>query len=234
MHAIGRRIGRLEVRTLLGLAAVSAALWAFLGVADEVGEDETVSIDRRLLLALRTPGNLDDPVGPRWFEESARDVTALGGFTFLTVFLLITAAALFYHSKRRQAWVLLGTVAAAELSTEMLKLFYDRPRPDLVQHGSFVYSHSFPSGHSTLSAAAVLTAAMILASLERRRRAKTFVFAAAILLIVGIGVSRVYLGVHWPTDVLAGWTLGAGWALAARIALTATRPTRTAAGEEAG
>ena len=234
MLAIARRFGRLELRTLLGLGAVSASLWAFLGLADEVGENETVSIDRRLLLALRTPGDPDNPVGPRWFEEAARDVTALGGFTFLTLFLVIAVAALLYHAKRRQAWVLLGTVVAAQVSTELLKLFYDRPRPDLVQHGSYVYSHSFPSGHSTLSAAAFLTTATILASLERRRRAKAFPFAVAVLLIVCVGASRVYLGVHWPTDVLAGWTLGAGWALAARMALTASRPGPVAAESEEG
>lgn len=228
LHRLTARFGRLELRTVLGLGAVSAALWAFLTVADEVGEQETASIDRRLLLALRTPGAPGDPLGPRWFEEAARDVTAVGGFTFLTLFVVIAVAALLYHSRRRQALILAGTVIAAQVSTEVLKLFYERARPDLVPHGSYVYSHSFPSGHSTLSAATFLTTAIILASLEPRRRAKTFIFGVAILLTVGVGLSRVYLGVHWPTDVLAGWTLGAGWALLARMALTATRPARAA------
>lgn len=235
MDGLRARLGRVEMRTLLGLGGVSAALWLFLGLADEVSEQETVSIDRLLLLALRRPEDLSDPVGPRWFEEAARDVTALGGFTFLTLFVLIVWAALLYHAKRRQAWVLLGTVAAAQVSTEVLKLFYDRARPDLVPHGSYAYTASFPSGHSTLAAAAFLTTATILASLERRRRAKVFPFAVAVLLIVSIGASRVYLGVHWPTDVLAGWTLGAAWALAARMMLTATRPRKhVAEGEEGG
>lgn len=222
-----RQLPRLEFRTLLTLAALSGAVWAFLVLSDVVGGGGTVDVDRRLLLALRTPGALDDPLGPRWFEEAARDVTALGGFTLLTFWTLVAVAALLFHRLRRQALVLGGAVAAALISSEVLKLVFDRARPDLVPHGSFVYSHSFPSGHSTLAAAAFLTTAAVLASLERRRGIQAFVLAAAVVLTVAVGASRVYLGVHWPTDVLAGWSLGAGWAFLARLALTATRRSRS-------
>lgn len=214
---------RLEFKTLAGFAAAGAALWAFLAIADEVGENATGAIDRAILLALRTPGHPEDPIGPRTFEEAMRDVTALGGFTFLTLFVVISVAALLFYNRRRQAVVLAATVLLAEMSADLLKLVYNRPRPELVPHGSYVYSHSFPSGHSTISAATFLTMAAVLSSLEPRRRAKAFVFTVAILMTMAVGLSRIYLGVHWPTDVLGGWTLGAAWALAGRMALSLWR-----------
>jgi undecaprenyl-diphosphatase len=111
------------------------------------------------------------------------------------------------------------TVLLADISSEGLKDLYGRPRPELVPHGSYVYSASFPSGHSTLSAATFMTLAVLIASLEPNRGTKRMVFILAALLVLGIGFSRVYLGVHWPSDVLAGWCLGAAWALAAWTAL---------------
>lgn len=210
---------RFEARTLAGVIAVAAAVWAFVAIGDEVGESETLPTDRRLLLLLRTPGHPADPIGPHWLEEAMRDVTALGGFTVLTLVTVVAASILAFYGKTRQAIVFVGTVVAAELSSDLLKLVYDRPRPDLVPHGSYVYSHSFPSGHSTLSAATYFTLVSVIASIDPHRHAKAFLFAIAGLVVVSIGFSRVYLGVHWPTDVLAGWTLGAAWALAARLVL---------------
>jgi undecaprenyl-diphosphatase len=215
----GRSLRRLENRTLISLLAVSGAIWAFMSISGEVADNETLPIDRKLLLMLRTPGHPNDPLGPRSFEEAMRDVTALGGFTFLTLVTVIAVLALLFYGKRRQAIVLAATVLLAQACSEVLKELYGRPRPDLVPHGSYVYSHSFPSGHSMLSAVTFLTIAAVLATIEPRRRAKVFVFSVAILLTLAVGLSRVYLGVHWPTDVLGGWTLGAAWALAARMAL---------------
>ena len=214
-----RWLGRLEARVLIALAAAAAALWAFLGVAGEMREGETAALDARLLLALRRPGHPADPIGPRWLEECMRDLTALGGATVLTLVTITAVVTLLFHAKRRHALVMGATVIAAQLSGEVLKALYDRPRPTLVPHGSYVYSASFPSGHSTIAAATYLTLAAIIAHLERTRRAKAFVFVLASLMISAVGFSRVYLGVHWPSDVLAGWALGALWALAAWIAL---------------
>ncbi|HEV7784081.1 MAG TPA: phosphatase PAP2 family protein [Thermoanaerobaculia bacterium] len=210
---------RLELQALATIVGTGAAIFAFFTLSDEVGENGTAAFDRTILLLFRNPANPVDPIGSRSFEEAMRDVTALGGFTFLTLLTLIAAACLLFFHKGRQAIVFAVTVGLAELSSDLLKGLYGRPRPDLVPHGSYVYSHSFPSGHSTLSAATFLTLAAILSSLDRRRSFKGFVFTLAILLTVAVGVSRVYLGVHWPTDVLAGWTLGAAWALLARLVL---------------
>jgi undecaprenyl-diphosphatase len=217
-------LARLEARALILWALAAGALWAFVSIGGEMSEGETAAVDRRLLLALRTPGDPAQPLGARWFQESMRDLTALGGITFLILLTVTAVVTLQFHGKRRQALVMGATVILAQVSSEALKFVYDRPRPTLVPHGSLVYSSSFPSGHSTLAAATYLTLAAIVASLEKTRRAKIFVFTLALLIVPAVGFSRVYLGVHWPTDVLAGWSLGSLWALAALIALQALRP----------
>jgi undecaprenyl-diphosphatase len=212
-------IRRIESRALILVIGCAGALWAFFNIASEVGEGETLAIDRRILLALRTPGHLADPIGSRSFEEAMRDVTALGGFTVVTLVTVVGVLAFLIHRRWRHAMVLAVTVLLAEISSEGMKHLYGRPRPDLVPHGTYVYSASFPSGHSTLSAATFFTLAMLIASLEPHRAAKVMSYGLAGLLVISIGVSRVYLGVHWPSDVLAGWCLGAAWALAAWLAL---------------
>lgn len=210
---------RIESRALLLLVGAAAFAWAFFNVAGEMAEGDTEGFDRAVLLALRNPDDLNDPLGPRTFEEAMRDVTALGGFTVLTIVTVVGALAFLVHGRRRHALVLVSAVLLAQLSSELAKMLYGRPRPDLVSHGSFVYSGSFPSGHSMLSAATYLTLAMLIASLEPRRGTKRIVFGLAVLLTLAIGFSRVYLGVHWPSDVLGGWSLGAAWSLAAWFAL---------------
>lgn len=221
-------IRRLETRALLLWLGAAGAIWAFLKLAGEMTEGETNAFDSRILLALRRPGDLADPIGSRSVEESMRDVTALGGFTFLTLLTVVATLALLFHGKWKRALVFAGAVIAANISSEVLKQVYDRPRPILVPHGSYVYSASFPSGHSTLAAATFLTLATVIASLEPRRSTKILTYVVAIILTIMVGFSRVYLGVHWPSDVLGGWCLGAAWALAAWIVLNQVTRTETA------
>lgn len=210
---------RFEARVLIGLFLVAATLLAFLGLADEMVEGETQAIDRRVMLALRTPGDLNNPIGSHGVEEAVRDITALGGTTLVVVVTLVAVLAFLFHKKRIHALVMAGAVMAASVSSNLTKDLFSRPRPDLVPHEVFVYSGSFPSGHSTMSTAAFLTLAMLIASLEMKRRSKALALTLAVLIVVGVGFSRVYLGVHWPSDVLAGWCLGAGWALVGWLAL---------------
>lgn len=214
-----RFLRRFETRALLLFIGAVGALWAFFTIADEVDEGETRALDERLMLLFRTPGDLNDPVGPRTFEEAVRDVTALGGFTVITLVTVVAVLAFLFHRRVRHAAVLAGAVVLAVISSEAMKAIYARPRPELVTHGSYVYSASFPSGHSTLSATTFLTLAILIASLEGRRRTKALVWTLALALLGAVGLSRVYLGVHWPSDVLAGWCLGAVWALGAWIVL---------------
>lgn len=206
---------RIESLALIWVIGAAGAVWAFVAIAGDVREGETSALDKQILLALRNPADLSDPIGSRSFEEAMRDVTALGGVTVMILVAVVGVLAFLIHRKRWHAGVLAATVLLADISSEFLKHLYGRPRPDLVPHGSYVYSASFPSGHSTLSAATFLTLAMLISSLEPNRGTKIMVFVLAFMLVLAIGFSRVYLGVHWPSDVLAGWCLGAAWALAA-------------------
>jgi undecaprenyl-diphosphatase len=197
---------------LVGLCLIAGGLWGFAELADEVVERETQSFDDRLLLSLRNPDDLSDPVGPRWVEEMGRDFTALGGVAFLALLTLAVAGYLLLERKPHLAVFLAVTVGGGILASSLLKYGFSRPRPDLVPHGSIVYTSSFPSGHSMMAAITYLTLAVVLARAHSRRRVKTYFIAIAALVTMAVGASRVYLGVHWPTDVFAGWTAGTVWA----------------------
>jgi undecaprenyl-diphosphatase len=212
---------RFEARVLIGLILAAAALLSFLEIADDMAEGDTEAIDRRLIMLLREPGDVNNPIGSRNIEEAVRDITALGGTTLVLVVTLVAVLAFVFHKRRIHGLVMGGAVLAAWASSQATKALYGRPRPDLVPHEAYVYSASFPSGHSTMSTAAFLTLAMLVASLESKRRSKALAYGLAAFVVVGVGFSRVYLGVHWPSDVLAGWCLGAAWALAGWLALRA-------------
>ena len=214
-----RWLARPAGRILAGFSLASLALWVLLTIGGEMAEGETEAFDRWALLALRDPVNLGDPIGPRWLEEAMRDITALGGFTVLTLITMIAVVSLWRGARRVEASVLAVVVIAAQLASDGLKLIYERPRPMLAPHLSYVYSNSFPSGHSAVSAALYILLAFIIAANLRRQASRTLVFGIAVLLVILIGVSRTYLGVHWPTDVLAGWALGSSGAILGAVAL---------------
>jgi undecaprenyl-diphosphatase len=211
-----RRVGRWaerEFAVLTALALAAAAAWGFAELADDVLEGETHAFDQWVLLALRSATDLSDPLGPGWLEELMRDVTALGSTGILTFITLAVAGFLALDRKTHAALFVLVAVGGGMLLSTGLKMGFDRPRPDLVPHGAIVYTASFPSGHSMLAAVAYLTLGALLARVQPRRVLKLYLLGLAILLTVAVGASRVYLGVHWPTDVLAGWAIGAAWAL---------------------
>ena len=201
-----------ELGPLLSLAALSFFAWAFLELAGDVREGDTAAFDRALLLALRRPGDLADPIGPSWVEESARDITGLGGYAILTMVTVAAVVYLLMARKDAAALLVIAAVVGGMMLSTALKLGFERPRPDLVPAGARVYTASFPSGHAMLSAVTYLTLGALLARVERRRRTKAFLLATAVAVVLLVGVSRVYLGVHWPSDVLAGWCVGAAWA----------------------
>ncbi|HLI64778.1 MAG TPA: phosphatase PAP2 family protein [Caulobacteraceae bacterium] len=210
---VWRVIRTFEARALIAALLVAGGLWALLSLGGEVSEGETDAFDRKIMLALRTAGHPHEAVGPAWLGEALRDVTALGGTTFAVLATALAATGLAFHGLRRRAVLLICVVAGAQACDELLKALYRRDRPDFALAGAYTYAQSFPSGHSTASAALWLTLAMIASSFEAQLGRKLFWFAAALLVIAGVGASRVYLGVHWPTDVLAGWMLGACCAL---------------------
>lgn len=201
-----------EIGPLLSLSACGFFAWAFVELAGDVLEGDTRTFDSTILLALRNPQNLADPLGPGWLEEAARDITGLGGYAILS---LLTIATLFYLlmvGKRATALLVLVAIVGGTLLSNGLKLGFERPRPDLVPHATQVYTASFPSGHAMLSAVTFLTLGALLARSERSRRISAFIMSLAIVVTLLVGMSRVYLGVHWPSDVLAGWSIGAAWA----------------------
>jgi undecaprenyl-diphosphatase len=206
------RLGRHELPLLLAMLGLAGGTWAFVEVADEVIEGETHATDQRLLLALRSPADPREPLGPGWLEEMGRDFTALGGVGVLTLIGIGALIYLLLASKYRTALFTAVALTGGWLLSAVLKMGFDRPRPDLVPHGSIVYTASFPSGHAMMAAVTYLTLAAMLARVQPRRRLKAYLLLAAIALTVLVGISRIYLGVHWPSDVLAGWTAGAAWA----------------------
>lgn len=205
-------LARREIAPLAAMLSIALLLLIFTEVADDVSEGDTRAFDQRVLLALRT-GDPADPIGPVWFEQSVADITALGGFAVLALLTLLACGYLLVLKKWGGALLLLIATLGGTAISEGLKLGFNRPRPDLVAHVVETTSMSFPSGHAMLSAATYLTLGALLARAQEKRRLRGYILGSAILVTLLIGVSRVYLGVHWPTDVLAGWCLGAAWAM---------------------
>jgi undecaprenyl-diphosphatase len=204
--------------TSLALVILGLGVFAFIGIAEEVLEGDTLRFDRWLLLALRAPGDPGDPLGPAGVEEMFRDFTALGGVGVLSLLTLASFGYLWLQGLRRVALFLLLAIAGGLLLSLALKSGFDRPRPELMSHGAMVYTSSFPSGHSMLSAVVYLTGGALLAMVHSARRVRIYLIGCSVLATLLVGVSRVYLGVHWPSDVLAGWAAGAAWAAACWLA----------------
>lgn len=202
-----------ELTTLSLLALIVLGVWGLAELTDEVLEGSTSSLDQTLLLMLRQDGNPDIPRGPWWLREMGRDLTALGGVAALMLATLATAGFFVLTRAYRSTVFLLVSVSGGILISTFAKDIFNRPRPDLVAHGSLVESASFPSGHAMMAAVTYLTLGILIAKALPQRRLKAYVLGIAILLTLLVGVSRVYLGVHWPTDVLAGWVAGAAWAI---------------------
>ena len=213
-----RRLLSIERAVLLSLFLAAAAFFAFLKLASEVGEGDTMAFDRYILVGLRSSADPAIPLGPHWLTEAMTDVTAFGSTAGL---LLVTGAVVFYllvAGRARTAAFVLAATAGGAAAGKLLKLAYGRPRPDLVPHLVDVTSTSFPSGHAVDSAIVYLTLAALVARTVTAPAERLYLLGAAIVLTVLIGCSRVYLGVHWPSDVVAGWAFGAAWALLCSIA----------------
>ena len=193
--------------------AALAALGVVAVLMESIAEGGSFRFDTALLVALRRPGHLDQPIGPSWLLQSAIDLSALGGFTLQ--WLLGGASVLFLVDIRRRAeaaWLSASIVGASILNAGLKSLLH-RPRPELVPHLANVSNASFPSGHAMISAAIYLTIGAMMAETQPSRSARTFLMSFTAVLVLLIGASRIYLGVHWPSDVLAGWCLGTVWAL---------------------
>jgi undecaprenyl-diphosphatase len=195
----------------VGLGAC-VLLLAFITLAGEVMEGDTQAFDTKILRALRSPDDPSKPIGPTWLEGSMIDLTALGGPTVLTLVVLAVAGFLLLQTRYRTALFVVVTWLSGELVNTAMKHAFNRPRPTIVPHLREAFSSSFPSGHAMESAIVYLTLGAILMRVAERRITKLYCLGIAILLTVLVGASRVYLGVHYPTDVIGGWTIGFAWA----------------------
>lgn len=208
-----RLSGRSEISVLLAGLIVAGGLGGFIALAQVARNATPPALDTGILLAFRESGRTDVPLGPLWLQEAARDVTALGSTVVLS---LIAAAAVFFLlliRKSREALLVLFAVGGGQLLSSLLKLGINRPRPDLVSHLVDVQTLSFPSGHAMMSAVIYLTLGSMLTRIVPGSAARIYVLGLAVLLSLMVGISRVYLGVHWPSDVLAGWCAGFAWAM---------------------
>lgn len=203
---------RIEFSLLAAGVVIAGGLWGFVELSEFARDAAPHAFDTDILLAFRVPGEPNNPIGPSWLEEAMRDITALGG---AAVLIYITAITIIYLCMIRRwgaALFVFVSVAGGQVLSSLLKLGIDRPRPDLVSHLAHVHTMSFPSGHAMLSAVTYLTLGALLARFLPGRATTIFVFGVAVLTTLMVGISRVYLGVHWPSDVLAGWCAGFAWA----------------------
>jgi undecaprenyl-diphosphatase len=206
-------LGGADLVLLLALLVPVLGVLAFFKVAGAVRAGQTQSLDEHILRALRSPDDPNVPIGPPWAGEVGRDFTALGGVAFLVLVTLAVAGFLLLCRKYAAIVFLLVAIGGGLLLSTLLKGSFDRPRPTVVPHLSYVATSSFPSGHSMLSAVVYLTLGALLARLVTPVRLKLYFLAVALVLTALVGMSRAYLGVHYPTDVLAGWAAGLAWAV---------------------
>jgi len=211
----------IEFPVLLAGLVIAAGLWGFEELMEVARATTPHAFDTEILLAFRKVGQPDVPAGPLWLEGAMRDITSLGSSSVLVLIVTAVIVYLLLIRRPRTALLIFVAVAGGQLLSSLLKLEIDRPRPDLVSHLVNETSLSFPSGHAMLSAVTYLTLGSLAARFLPGRTTKIYVLSLAVLITLLVGVSRVYLGVHWPSDVLAGWCAGFAWAmlcwLAARL-----------------
>lgn len=201
-----------EYATEILVVLVSVGLIAFIRLAGGIADAGPGGFDERILLMFREPADPAEPLGPVWLEVVVRDVSALGGLLALGLLSAAACGYLLLSRKVSLAVFVAVSVCGGALVNTVLKGLIGRPRPDLVPHGTTAALSSFPSGHAMMSAVVFLTLGALLALSADERRIKIYILSWSVLLTVAVGVSRVYLGVHWPTDVIAGWIAGAVWA----------------------
>lgn len=218
------RFAKAEGALLAAMAVASAGAMGFAGLSDMLDEDtldenRRRGVDAAILAWLRPGPDTSDPAGPAWLDLAMLDLTSLGSIAVLGVITLASGGFLLMRGQRLAASALAAGLAGAIVLSESLKAVFERTRPPEAFRAAEALNSSFPSGHALLATAVYLTLGVLLARAVTRRRLKAYIVGVAMQLAVLVGVSRVYLGVHWTTDVLAGWCVGAVWAALCWIAV---------------
>ena len=208
-----RQNRRWDLALLLIVAGMTISVWVFAEVADEVLEGGLQVREEQFMRSLRSTEDAEVPIGPKWLQQVAHDVTALGGIAVLSLVTLLVLGYLVMQRMVHAAWLVVVATGGGLFLTLLLKQYFGRERPGVVPHLTEVLTASFPSGHSMLSSVVYLTLGALLARAVSRRALKVYFLVAALFLSFIIGLSRVFLGVHYPSDVLAGWAGGTAWAL---------------------
>ncbi|WP_372706372.1 phosphatase PAP2 family protein [Brevundimonas sp.] len=208
------RVARAEIAAVTALFVVAFGVVAFAELADDMKETDGQALDHAVLAAMRPNVDPSDALGPWWLEEAAADLTSLGGIAVLGLFATVVVVFLIMQRKRLSALLLLVGLSGGVALSEGLKAVFDRDRPAQAYQAVDTINASFPSGHALLSAVFYLSIAVMLTRAFPERHFKAFILGVGVLLTLVVGATRVYLGAHWATDVLAGWSVGAAWAMA--------------------
>jgi undecaprenyl-diphosphatase len=203
-----------ETEILLKVFACAIWTWTFVKLAGKTRKGRTDEIDNQILRALRKPENPDVPIGPKWLLEVARDITALGSGADLSVASVVLIGFLCLNRRFRAAGYLIASTGSGLLMCRILKEFFVRSRPTVVTPLTHFDPESFPSGHSMGSALVYLTLGGVISRQVKGSIAKFYFLSVALSITLLVGISRLYLGVHYPSDVLAGWAAGSLWSSA--------------------
>lgn len=191
---------------IIGLAAAAGALFGFAKLAESVLEGDTLWLDRRILLWI-------DSIARPWLDVAALEITSLGSPVVVATLVLVAGAFLWLARRRAHALLLWIGAAGGVVLSQTLKLAFERPRPRVFEwRVHHVGSYSFPSGHATTSMIIYAMLAYVILELDPPQPVKRLTVALAVVIITLVGLSRLYLGVHYPTDILAGYAVGFAWA----------------------
>lgn len=203
---------RLPSRLIIVIGGLAVVALMFIRLWSEIAEGDLASFDTAILLSFRQTGSLAEMIGPPWFQQTMIDITTLGGRTVLTLIIAGSACFMLMKHAYRLAALIVGATLSGSLIVAALKGFLARPRPLVVEQLVTETSMSFPSGHAANSAIVYLTIAIFFMRYEPKPATRYFVLGLAVLIVTAIGISRIAMGVHWPSDVLAGWLFGTTWA----------------------
>lgn len=200
--------------TLVAQLLLLATVALFLAVLVTVSTGGTRVGDEWTLRVLRMPEDSGRAVGPPWLTDVVLAITALGEGPTLTAFVLLAAGWFFFRGDRRALRMMLVVGIGGLLLMLALKYSIGRPRPDIVPHLSRISHGSFPSGHAMMTMAIFLSIAVLVGRGLRSARRRSALVLFAVVASLCIGSTRVFVGVHYPSDVLAGWMIGLAWAAA--------------------